>query len=61
MSKKMKSKDERYEMMVSTNNRVGILKSRNYIWITDTQDSKFYEYKAAFWGAFKKAIKAKIM
>lgn len=58
----MESKDEKYKLCVSRHNNVGVLnaKDHNWLWIHDKEADKFYEYRAIFYGKFKRAIKRKI-
>lgn len=62
LPKDLKTKDENCTMHVATHQSVGIfnMKDHNYIWIQDKNEEKHYEYKAYFWGKFKKAVKERI-
>lgn len=61
-TKKLVSKDGKYEICVSRHNRVGIINAKDYnwIWVHDREADNYYEYRAIFYGKFKREIKAKI-
>ena len=60
--KNLWSKDGKYEMHVSRYNMVSIfnMKDYNWIWIHEIETDKFFEYRALFYGKFKKKVKEKI-
>lgn len=59
---KLVSKDEKYEICVSRHNRVGIFNAKDYnwMWVHNREADKYYEYRAIFYGRFKREIKTKI-
>ena len=61
-TKKLVSKDEKYEICVSRHNNVGIFNAKDYnwMWMHDKEADKYYEYRALFYGGFKREIKVKI-
>lgn len=61
-TKRLESKDGKHEIVCATHRKAGVfnLKDTNWIWIYDKETDKFYEYRALFWGKFKKSVRQAI-
>lgn len=57
-AKPLQSKDGSYEMRCSTGNNG--FSHRNYIWIHDKAEDRYFEYHAFSFGKFRKAVKRAI-
>lgn len=56
-----KTQDGRYRIISWTQSRRTFPLVRHWIWINDDFENVNYEYKAVFWGSFKKRVQAEIM